>query len=460
MMVNQLEEHDPSLFNRTDSTFIDLYMKSGMYITEIVKKLFNNTRKKYTSDEECLKHILENQVFGLAPTPILHGITQGYIFDFDTENKISQKNFIQHDLILEAKGNSAKQKIKELFKLNNDMKFDAVVGNPPYQDTAKGTSSSDDPIYHLFMDSAFKISEKVTLVTPGRFLFNAGKTPKEWNKKILNDKHFKVLLYESDSRKIFPNVDIKGGVAVTLRDEQVKFGKIELFTHYPQLNTINTKVQNKETFISITSIIETQNKFNLEVLFADYPAYKEIIGSNGSDKRLRQIIMERLDVFTEKSTSNNDYKILGLIQKKRSYRYIPKKYIEDNKVINKYKVFVASANGTGALGESLSTPLIGEPLIGITQTFISLGAFDTINEANSLLKYVKTKFCRTMLGILKITQGNNRDTWTKVPLQDFTKNSDIDWSKSISDIDQQLYKKYQLSREEIIFIEDKVQPMN
>src|SRR5690606_14751509 len=145
-----------------------------------------------------------------------------------------------------------------LLDLKENMKFDAVVGNPPYQDTAKGTSSSDDPIYHLFMDAAFKISEKVILVTPGRFLFNAGKTPKEWNNKILNDQHFKVLLYESDSRKIFPNVDIKGGIAVTLRDEQITFGKIELFTHYPELNSINTKVQNKKPFNSIVAIIETQ----------------------------------------------------------------------------------------------------------------------------------------------------------------------------------------------------------
>jgi hypothetical protein len=266
-------------------------------------------------------------VFGLAPTPILQGITQSYIFGFDVEKKISRKNFVQHDLTPEAQQDVAKQKLQELFNLKKDMKFDAVVGNPPYQDTAKGTSSSDDPIYHLFMDSAFKISEKTTLITPGRFLFNAGKTPKEWNRKILNDKHFKVLLYESDSRKIFPNVDIKGGVAVTLRDAQINFGKIELFTHYAELNSINNKVQNKNTFESIVTIIETQNKFNLEILFADYPTYKEIIGSDGSDRRLRQIIMERLDVFKEKSTFSDDYKILGLIQKKRHYRYIPKKYI-------------------------------------------------------------------------------------------------------------------------------------
>jgi len=103
MMINQLEEHDPSLFTRTDSTFIDLYMKSGMYITEIIKKLFTNTREHYNSDDDCLKHILENQVYGLAPTPILQGITQSYIFGFDVENKISRKNFIQHDITPEAK---------------------------------------------------------------------------------------------------------------------------------------------------------------------------------------------------------------------------------------------------------------------------------------------------------------------------------------------------------------------
>ena len=99
MMINQLEEHDPSLFTRTDSTFIDLYMKSGMYITEIVKKLFKKTRGMYKTDYECLKHILENQVYGLAPTPILQGITQSYIFGFDTENIISRKNFNQFWII-------------------------------------------------------------------------------------------------------------------------------------------------------------------------------------------------------------------------------------------------------------------------------------------------------------------------------------------------------------------------
>lgn len=120
----------------------------------------------------------------------------------------------------------------------------------------------------------------------------------------------------------------------------------------------------------------------------------------------------------------------------------------------KYKVFVPKSNGSGAIGEVLSTPLIGH-----TQTFISIGSFDTEYEANSLLKYPKTKFARTMLGTLKVTQDNKKATWLNVPLQEFTANSDIDWSKSVSEIDKQLYKKYGLSKEEIEFIERKVKEM-
>lgn len=168
MMINSLEVHDPSLFTRTDSTFIDLYMKSGMYITEIVKKLFHNTRKQYSSDNDCLKHILENQVYGLAPTPILQGITQSYIFGFDVDQNISRKNFIQHDLTPQAQHNTAKQKLQELFKLNENMKFDAVVGNPPYQESVEKTNSQSQAnskwIYYLFQNIADIIGKRSSLV--------------------------------------------------------------------------------------------------------------------------------------------------------------------------------------------------------------------------------------------------------------------------------------------------------
>ena len=172
MMINSLEEHDPSLFTRTDSTFIDLYMKSGMYITEIVKKLFHNIRKQYKSDHDCLKHILENQVFGLSPTPILQGITQSYIFGFDTEQKISRKNFVQHDLTPQAQYDTAKQKLQELLNLNENMKFDAVVGNPPYMENISNTADNQSlskQIFPLFIETSIKLEPSyLSLITPSR----------------------------------------------------------------------------------------------------------------------------------------------------------------------------------------------------------------------------------------------------------------------------------------------------
>ena len=103
---------------------------------------------------------------------------------------------------------------------------------------------------------------------------------------------------------------------------------------------------------------------------------------------------------------------------------------------------------------------IGTPLIGYTQTFISFGSFETVDVANNCMKYIKSKFARTLLGILKVTQNNSKDTWRLVPLQDFTSASDIDWSQSIDDIDEQLYSKYNLTDEEIEFIERNIQPMD
>ena len=156
----------------------------------------------------------------------------------------------------------------------------------------------------------------------------------------------------------------------------------------------------------------------------------------------------------------NDYiQIFGRSGSVRTYKWINRAYIGEHDNLSYFKVLLPKSNGSGALGEVLSTPLIGQPLIGHTQSFISIGAFLMEFEASSALKYVKTKFLRTLLGILKITQDNKKSVWKYVPIQDFTTNSDIDWSKSVAEIDKQLYKKYNLSDEEINFIETKVKEM-
>ena len=340
------------------------------------------------------------------------------------------------------------------------MKFDFAIGNPPYQDTTTGGNETfAPPVYNKFLDSAYQIADRVEMIHPARFLSNAGSTPKEWNKKMLDDEHLKILYYEQDSSKVFGNTDIKGGVTVTYRDLTKNYGAIEVFSPYDELRSINSKVSDISK-VSIKEIIYTQNRFNLDNLYLIHPEYKSVIGSEGKDRRFRNNIFEKIPSFLEKAANESDIAVIGVIKNKRYWRYIDKELVDlEHENLMKWKVIVPRANGKGVLGESFSSPIVIGPNQGYTQTFIGIGAFDTNYEANSLLKYIKSKFLRTMLSILKIDQHNERDTWAKIPLQDFTDKSDIDWSVSISNIDKQLYKKYGLSEEEITFIETNVKEM-
>lgn len=335
------------------------------------------------------------------------------------------------------------------------MKFDFAIGNPPYQEETVDTS--DKPIYNIFMDGAYDVADKVELITPARFLFNAGKTPKAWNEKMLSDPHLKVLEYTQCSATVFANTDIKGGVAVTYRDKTQDFGAIETYSIFPELNTILHKVLTANDFETIMENIIQQNKWNLDLVLSEHPEIKGTIGSGGTERRLTTPIFT-LEIFRE-TKQQDDVKILGLISNKRHYKYIERRYIQDNGNIDKYKVILPASNGSGALGEVLSTPLCGKPFCGYTQSFISIGAFDKKEEAEAALKYVKSKFARVMLGVLKVTQHNHKPAWRYVPLQDFTSKSDIDWSGTVEEIDRQLYKKYKLTKAEIKFIETHVKAM-
>lgn len=341
--------------------------------------------------------------------------------------------------------------------------FNFVIGNPPYNENFENSGDNGNfakPVYNNFMDAAYSVADKVELIHPARFLFNAGSTPKPWNEKMLNDPHFKVLEYEANSTTVFPNIDIKGGVAVTYRDDSKDFGEIGTFTAFPELNGIVKKSRAADEQHSLTSIIYTQVRFNLGAMYADYPELRKVIGSGGKDKRFRNNAFEKVYLFTEKPSDEDDIKVIGILKNKRVWRYIPKKYVDlDHENLTRWKTLVPRANGSGALGEVLSTPLIGEPLIGYTQSFIGIGSFDTKFEAEAMLKYLKTKFARVLLGVLKVTQDNDRGVWKLVPLQDFTTSSDIDWLKSIHEIDLQLYRKYGLDENEIEFIESHVKEM-
>lgn len=449
-MINDLMSDDfIQEFRKKPKNIFDMTSKSGVFLIIAYQKLV---------EAGIEENLLKKKLFAVATSPVSYEFTRVVYeeFGWDLNNLANCDSFNSYKLI--EKDFSTNQ-LKNHFGDDN-LKFDVIIGNPPYQEKAKGTSSSDDPIYHLFMKEAYKLANKVMFITPARFLFNAGKTPRAWNNEMLHDKHLSIRHYELTSEKVFPGTAIPGGVVVTYRDVDIDFGEIGTFVKFEHLDSILQKVW-KLSDTSLRTIIYSQNKFDLESLYNDYPEFRNIIGNKGKDKRFRQIIMQRLNVFSDKKLNDDDLRILGLINKKRTYRYIPRKYVQIQPWVDAYKVFVPFSNGaSGTLGDSaarlISTPVLGYPGEGMTQTFIGIGAYMSKEEGENLLLYVKSKFARVMLGILKVTQGNKPDTWEYVPLQDFTKSSDINWSKSSSEIDQQLYEKYGLSDEEIAFIEEKV----
>lgn len=342
-----------------------------------------------------------------------------------------------------------------------NMKFDFIIGNPPYQEEMEETS--DKPIYHLFMDEAYQLSDHVELITPARFLFNAGKTPKAWNQKMLEDPHLSILFYEQESAKIFPNTSITGGLAISYRDASVLTEPIEVFSQFDELRSIRSKMQ-PYTKKSIVEIMFLQNRFNLEQLYNDYPQYEKIISSGGRERRIVSSAFEKLDVFTNTQQDHESVRILGVADGKRKKRWVSSKYVEDNGNLHQWKVVVSKSNGaSGMLGREaarvIAPATICEPSVGYTQTFIGIGSFYSQQEAENCLKYVRTKFTRVLLGILKITQDNPPDRWKYVPQQDFTETSDIDWSKSVAEIDRQLYVKYGFTEQEISFIDSHVKEL-
>lgn len=459
-MIKTLEKENPDIFSDKTTTFADLYVKSGLYITEIVKKLNNGLKEQIPNQEERLKWIMENQVYACAPSNIIYNIVKNFIYN--DMIGISTKNLKEIDTMKLASNQKLSSEMNKIFGVDK-LKFDVIIGNPPYQDETEGNNRAT-PLYNVFMDESYKLASKVEFITPARFLFNAGQTPVSWNEKMLNDPHLKVIYFEQKSSNIFPNTDIKGGVAITYRDENIEFGKIGTFISNETLKNIAEKV--KETLGNSLSIIHhNRSSYRLtEKVYEDNPflldlnkaSEKFMVGSNIFTK------MPELfsNVIDEAAEIESYAQVFGREDNKRVYKYIKKQYIYDHPNFDKWKVFLAKSNGTGEMGERLSLPEVAKPYTIATQTFISFGAFETEGEAQSLVKYLKSKFVRLLLSVKKITPDNARkDVWEFVPIQNFTKHSDIDWNQSISQIDQQLYDKYYLSEEEVIFIEENVKQM-
>lgn len=454
-----------------ETRILEINSKSGLYPLYMAYSTYRAHLASLITSPDSIEEewavwrkVIEENIFVICKTPMAKRITKRTLAGF-RPIKVNTRYF--EDLINQIKNKPANfiEKVKRgksFWKTNNNdnMNFNAIVGNPPYQVANKGDGNGANPVYHLFIDMARRLANISTLIHPSRFLFNAGKTPKDWNLRILNEVNFKVVNYWANSSDVFPNVDVKGGIAVTLSIMNEYFGKIGLFSPFKEVTSIVKKVK-ADNFSSFSDIVYPRDLYRLtDKIYDDNPTFD----GRQSEGHKYDIGSSIFDIFPEvflelKPETGNYIGIYGLNGRTRAIRWVKREYIKLPDNIDCYKVIVPKSNGSGTLGEVLSTPEIGVPEIGHTLTFLSIGRFSKSSYAEACLKYIQTRFTRLLLGSLKVTQDNPRDTWANIPMQDFTEGSDIDWSKSVAEIDRQLYAKYGLTEEEIAFIESMIKPM-
>lgn len=348
------------------------------------------------------------------------------------------------------------------------MKFDVVVGNPPYQENDNGVRSngsanaSASPKYQLFFQLAKLISkEKINLIFPARWLSGSGKGLTKFTEEMLNDHHIRSLTLFENSKAVFSNNDIKGGVLyltydknydgpadITVVDKDsnehrfssyLNSGNSGVFIPYGELISIYRKVIKSEDFKSFQDIVSKRKPFGLPT---DY-----------FEKELNSSISNLKDV----KENEKDIEVIGLLNSKRTIKYIDysNENLFDKDLLNSWKVFIPYAYGKGEFGEPMPKLVVAPPRQICTETFLCIGPFSNREQAEAATKYMGTKFFRAMIGILKTTQ-HSTGTYHLIPLLDFTENSEINWKESYKNIESNIYLKYGLDSEEIDFIQNKI----
>lgn len=353
-----------------------------------------------------------------------------------------------------------KQKVEEAF---NQVKFDVVIGNPPYQESDGGAKASATPIYNRFVELSKSIEPKyISLIMPTRW-YSGGKGLDKFRDEMLSDSKIQLLIDFPNPDEVFHNTNIRGGVCIVNWnfewDANQQLTNVITFENGKETNNVMRPLRVPESVIFIRdylaiSIIDKINKVTPqhEGRISDFTSPLKPYGFRGffiRDKRFHadeNNLVEPIKCFGKG--------VVGFVE--RSEIEVRPEWID------KWKVFTARANNIGTeLKDDNFNTIIGNPGTICTETYIVIGADLDLDKysAENLSKYLKTKFSRMLHGIAKSSHDAARTTYKFIPLQDFTLNSDIDWRKSIADIDQQLYKKYGLSEEEIQFIESKVKEM-
>ncbi len=454
------------LFRNPNTTFLDPCTKSGVFLREIAKRLLVGLEKQIPNLQDRINHIFTKQLYGIAITRLTSLLSRRSLYCSKTASgKYSICNVFTNNV-----GNIKFDRVSHSFKdhkcefcgvgdnvgtytrddsmetyayefihtLNPqeifNMKFDVIIGNPPYQlNVGVQQESYAISLYQKFVEQAKKLQPRyLTMIIPSRW-FSGGRGLDEFRDEMLHDKRLRVIHDFIDASDCFSGVEIKGGVCYFLWDRD-NCGLCKIYTHKNGVVTESERPlleKNNDTFIRYNQAISIVRKVSAknERSFSDVVSPQTPFGLYSSFNNF---------------APNGSIKIYA----NKKIGYLPQNYIisKNKEWIDKWKVYVPKAIGTGELGNDRIKPILGEPGSLCTQTYIMYGPFETQIECENVISYVNTKFFHFLMGLKKVTQDAMSKVYTLIPMQDFSKS----WT------DGELYKKYKLSKEEIDFIESMI----
>ena len=455
----------------TDSKVLEINSKSGLYplfvAYNIYRRRVEEAKRKYGEVDRGFAlslwdSTIEQNIFVICKTPMARDITRRTLVGFRNTRVNAQ---YYKDLIEVIKNNPATfvnevRDGRRFWNTNNNdhMKFNAIVGNPPYQVMDGGHGSSSKSIYNEFVTISQKIAPLyISMIMPSRWM-TGGKGLDAFRDMMINDKRIQIMHDFMEASALFSNVQIEGGICYFLWNS--RYSKPCMYYSHSafEVNMVERYLNSNDSDVVIrdAGILNILDKVLAlkEESFADFVLPRNPFGVYDYESYL----------VDHKET--NSLKLFGRFENVRTTLFLSNDYVVNkNKDIAKHwKVFVSKADGAaGQIGNPIPAKIIGKAVIGdketiCTETFLAIGPFSSKQECINIVKYAETKFFRIMVGIRK-NKNMTRDTYKFVPLQDFTSQSDIDWSVSIPEIDEQLYQKYGLSDDEIAFIEKMIKPM-
>ncbi|MEE3447930.1 MAG: Eco57I restriction-modification methylase domain-containing protein, partial [Bacteroidales bacterium] len=455
------------IFENANVKVLEINSKSGLYPLYMaysvfchrkrtVKSLKRNLFNKISIEEEqqIWRDVLAENIFVICKTEMARSITQRTLAGF-TGAKV---NTHVYDNLLEQITKNQSQFINTLLsgkifpQIKNNMKFDAIVGNPPYQVMDGGAGASARPVYQYFVSIAKKLQPKyMSMIMPARW-YAGGKGLDDFREDMLNDTKIKYIKDFINAKDCFPNTSIGGGICYFLRD--LGFSGLCSFTNIVgnKVSTMDRNLSDYDVFIRYNEAVDIINKIKS----------KDVVS-------LSNIVLSRNPFGINSSTRGavNQFDKSYKLQTSEGIFWIKKNIILSNiDYADSYKILISKlisehAGETDKNGQVkvISNLQILEPHCACTDSYLIIGKFKNEYDANSLYKYLKTRFSRFLLQLAVSSINLSKEKFQFVPLQDFSSKSDIDWSKSVAEIDAQLYKKYGLTEEEIGFIEGMIKPM-